>query len=201
MYSADGDERRLGRHRMNEELELRREHDSPRRLDRRGYVGCLRDQIAREGAGGMGRVAEDELSPRPGLRSADDRDLGDPQVPLNACPNRLERLEVDRLDEDIDTAAAGQTHGPGIIVARVEVDDLRDTARNGGSRLLENGRLHAAAADRPADGAARKIGELGALLARRRSEGLQHRRDRDVPAASGEPSRHVLRYLSHNRPI
>src|SRR5450759_112418 len=79
------------------------------------------------------------------------------------------RPEV-RLHEDVDRAAAGKTHVPGLLVTDPVADDAAHAGRTGGLDLLVRGAFHAAARDAPGQPPVRRDGESCALRSRRRTE-------------------------------
>ena len=89
-------------------------------------------------------------------------------------------ISVDRLDEDLDRAAAGQPDVPGHLVGDAVADQLRLAGAQHLLRLLEDGGLDAAAADRAGEIAGVGDGHRRADRARRGAFDLDDGGDRDL---------------------
>src|SRR5882757_7852165 len=86
-------------------------------------------------------------------------------------------ISVHLFDEDLDLAAAGEAHVPGLLVSDAEIQEPRLAVGDGGQRLLHDGALDAAAGHRTDHGAGVVDAELAADRARRGPPGGDHGRN------------------------
>src|SRR5690606_9559276 len=101
---------------------------------------------------------------------------------------------VDRLDVDLELAAAGEADLPGLLVGHAVVEQLGRGAGHDLERLLDHGALDAAARDRADHLAGIVDAELAADRSRRRSPGADHGRHRD-PVTGVLPRSQLLQDL------
>ncbi len=153
------------------------------RLGRRAVARLVRAELARWRVGGEWR---------------DDR-RAVPAGPDRAARRVHDDRRRDRLDQDVDRAAAGQPDVPRLLVADPVADDPGVAGRAGPLDLLGRGALDAAAADRARDPAVGGVQQDGALGSRRGPE----RPDDDGPAdvggdgAAGLPAGQGVEQLLH----
>ena len=111
-----------------------------------------------------------------------------PPAPTDAAGRLDHDGRRDRLDQDVDRAAAGQPDVPRLLVADPVADDPGVAGRAGALDLLGRGALDAAAADRAGDPAVGRVQQDGALGPRGGAErpdddGAADRRRRPVGLA------------------
>ena len=105
----------------------------------------------------------------------------------------------DRLDQDVDRAAAGEADVPGLLVADPVTDDPGIAGRPGVLDLLGRGALDAAAADRAGDPAVGRVQQDGALGSRGGPERPDDHRAADIGArgAVGLPGGECVEQFLH----
>jgi hypothetical protein len=109
---------------------------------------------------------------------------------------RLGSLAHRRLDQDVDRAAAGEPHVPGLLVGDAVADHPRAAGRSGLLDLFEGGAFDAAAAHRAGDPTVGRHEHGRALGTRRRPERPDHDGTADL-GAFGPPGGQGLDELLH----
>ncbi len=122
-------------------------------LDDAAPVGPGGQHPGRLGGGGPGvraqhRTVRGDQRRDPGVLPLDKGHQGDRLPPRHPLAKGGGDLRLERLDEHVDGAAAGQAHVPDHVLGDAKMQDTGRTALQQVDHLLVHGRLHAAAADR-----------------------------------------------------
>ena len=116
----------------------------------------------------------------------------------------LERLvpvgRVERLDEEVDRATAGETHGKGFVVAVPETDDAMGCGLDDVERLDHDGSFDTTAAHRPAYVLVDGDGHRGAGQARTRSVEVDHASDGCGCGRPEPPVERIEKLLHRSQP-
>src|SRR5712692_2809743 len=125
-----------------------------------------------------------------GLSLQDNRMLG------LECGHQLAMHVAERLDQDVDLAAAGEPDSPGQVVANAIVKKLRRGSLQDGLSLLEDFTFQAAATDRTGNLATGADRHPGARRPRRTTPRADHR-GQSNPIARREPGPDVSENVPH----
>src|SRR6478736_2868318 len=106
------------------------------------------------------------------------------------------RSPVERLDEEVDRAAAGEADGEGLVVAVAERDEAGRAGGEDVQRFGDDGTLDTAAADRAGDLAGVADGHRRPRFTRSGALDVDHPRECDL-VPRGSPTIDVVEDVTH----